>query len=380
MRQQQGGTVEVVGSDVVLPGSEHLAPAFWLFVCLVSVIGLLVTWFIRRRRRRAGRERGRPVVLGGFAATLAVAAVLAALTWPPPFTSPEFPPLGRLLREEAFFHRTVADVPVSAESDRWVSSFADRPLVAGFGGDPVQGVVFGMPFNPVDSSTPRKKVDIVLWKAKSFHGEYPIADPAYIESMPTYGFDNHYVAIDLEERIMWELNGTRVWFGRWEADSGAKWDLDELRFPQASTMASGLPIMPGVLTWDEVQAGEVTHVVHAATPTTLPEVFIWPARHSDGRSNDPDAPPMGAWLRLRADADLSALGPQARVIAEGLQRYGMILSDTGPNFALRGTPDRRWDRSDLRTLRTLSGADFEVLDTSGLMVDEGSMQVRPPAG
>jgi hypothetical protein len=98
------------------------------------------------------------------------------------------------------------------------------------------------------------------------------------------------------------------------------------------------------------------------------------------QSQDPDAPPMGAWLRLRAEADLSALGPQARVIAEGLQRYGMILSDTGPNFGIRGTPDARWSREDLRTLRTLTSTDFEVVDVSDVMVQPDSMEARPAGG
>jgi hypothetical protein len=376
---RQGGLGEVVGPDVVLPGSQQLAPAFWAVVTVLALIGAFVAWLVRRRRARAGMRR-RPLVIGGLGAFALVAAVLTGLTWPPPFTAPEFPPLGRLFPEEAFFHRSIDDLPVSPESDRWIRSFADEPVVAGFGDEPTAGVLWGIPFNPVDRTTPREEVDIVLWRRNSYLGEYPIADPAYIESMPTYGFDNHYVAIDLEERAMWELLAARVWFGRWEADSGARWDLDEMRFPQSSTMASGLPLLPGVLSWHDVDAGEVTHVVHAATPTTGPEAFIWPSRGTDGRSTDPDAPPMGAWLRLRSDVDLTELGPQARIIAEGLQRHGMILSDTGPNFALRGTPDARWDRSDLRTLRTITGADFEVVDASGIMVDPGSMEARPPEG
>jgi hypothetical protein len=323
---------------------------------------------------------GRPVVVGAFGALALAAAVLVALTWPPAFSTPEFPPNGRLLPEEAFFHRTITDLPVAADSERWVSSFAEEPLIAGFGGSVTNGIVFGIPFNPVDAGTPRQSVDIGIWGASSYQGEYPIADPAYIESMPSYGIDNHYIALDRDARTMWELGGTRVWFGRWQADAGVKWDLDDLKFPRGSTMAAGLPFLPGVLSWDEVDAGRVEHVILAGTPITAVDEFVWPARGTDGRSTDPDAPPMGSWLRLRADADLSALGPQARAIAEAMQQHGVVLSDTSANFALRGTPDARWDRSDLRTLRTLTGADFEVVDTSTVMVDAGSMEARPPNG
>lgn len=377
--QQVGGLDPVEGSDVVLPGSEQVAPLFWGLVVVLALVAVVIAWVVRRRRSARGAQQRRPWAMGAFGVVALVAALLVVLTLPPKFTTPEFPELGRILPEEAFFYRSTEDLPVAADSDRWIDVLADQPLVAAFGDEPSSGIVWGVPFNPVGAATPRKQVDILLWTRSSYQGEYPIADPAYIESMPTYGFDNHYVAIDLEERRMWELQGTRVWFGRWQADSGAVWDLDDLRFPDNSTTASRLPLLPGVLTWHEVEAGEVTHVLHAGTPISSSEDFTWPARATDGRFDRPDAPPMGAWLRLRADADLSQLGPQARVIAEGLQRYGMVLSDTAGNFGIRGTPDARFDRSDLRTLRTLSGADFEVVDPSGIVVDPGSMEVRPPA-
>jgi hypothetical protein len=371
----------VDGPDVVLPGSEQLAPVFWGLVALIAVLVAAGAWMVRRRRRRTrpGSVPPRPVVTTVALASAAAAVVLVALTWPPAFRTPEFPPLGRILPEGAFFHRAVEDLPLAEEGPRWIGSFSSEPLIAAFGGEPQSGVVFGIPFNPVDSSTPRREVRIRLWPAKSYLGAYPIAEPAYIESMPTYGLDNHYVAIDREARTMWELLGARVWFGRWEADSGARWDLDDLRYPPAATMASGLPLLPGVLTYDEVAAGRVDHVIHAGTPTTRPGAFVWPARATDGRSDHPDAPPMGAWLRLRADVDVSELGPQARVVAEGLKRYGLVLSDTGPHLALRGTPDARWDRNDLRTLGSLTAADFEVVDASGLMVDPGSMEAKAPS-
>ena len=378
--QQVGGLDPVKGSDVALPGSEQLAPLFWGLVAAFGVAAVIVALIVRRRRARRGVQQRRPWAVGGFGAVALVAALLVVLTLPPKFTTPEFPELGHILPEEAFFYRSAEDLPVSPQSDQWGGALADEPLVAAFGDEPSSGIVWGVPFNPVGADTPRKDVDILLWKKSSYHGEYPIADPAYIESMPSYEYDLHYVAIDLEQRRMWELQGTRVWFGRWQADSGALWDLDDLRFPDNSTTASRLPLLPGVVTWQEVEAGEVTHVLHAGTPISSSEDFVWPARATDGRFDRPGAPPMGAWLRLRADADLSQLGPQARVIAEGLQRYGMVLSDTAGNFGIRGTPDARWERSDLRTLRTLSGADFEVVDPSGVVVDPGSMEVRPPGG
>ena len=118
---------------------------------------------------------------------------------------------------------------MSADSDRWIASLGDDPLAAGFGGEPVDGVVFGVPFNPVDGDTPTtERRDPRCDPGRPSPAPIRSTDPAYIESMPTYGFDNHYVALDQDARRMWELIGTTVWFGRWQADAGAQWDLDSL--------------------------------------------------------------------------------------------------------------------------------------------------------
>jgi hypothetical protein len=371
---------QVVGPQVNLPGSQQLAPAFFAFLAAGLAVGLAISLLVRRARNRDG-HRSFPAVSTVLAVAVVGAIVMAVVSWPPPFRSPEFPPTGPLFPPEAFFYRTAADLPVAADSERWLASMGEDTLAAGFGGEPVGGVVFGVPFNPVDADTPTTRVEMRGDPSRSYTGPYPIADPAYIESMPTYGFDNHYVALDQDARSMWELIGTTVWFGRWQADAGARWDLDSLAFGGPATTASRLPLLPGTLTYDEVVAGEVRHVVWAGAPSVSSSRFVWPALATDGLSDSPDAPPMGAWLRLRADADLDGLGPQARVIAEGLQDHGMILSDTSTqNFGLRGTPDGRWDRADLRTLERFTPGDFEVVDPSAVVVAPDSMAAVPPGG
>lgn len=374
----------VVGPDVVLPGSEQLAPVVFgllAFLAFVVFAVALAVRIVRRRRRPQGEPGRRPIVVGGAALALVILVITTVVNLPPPFTSPEFPPIGRLFPDEAFFYRPVADLPVAEGSERTIVAMGPAEIVAGFGGQPHDGVVWGIPFNLVDGATPRESVEIRTYPDTSFIGEYPVTDPAYIESMPSYGVDNHYVALDRSSGRMWELFATSVWFGRWGASSGALWDLDELAFPKWSTTAAQLPLLPGVLSYDEIERGRVDHVVHATTTNISSTGVVWPARATDGRNTDPAAVPMGAWLRLRADVDLDALdlGPQARIIAEGLREYGMVLSDSSANFALRGTPDARWDRQDLDTLRALSAADLEVVDVRGVMVSPDSMEARPPA-
>jgi hypothetical protein len=368
------------GPDVVIPGSQQLLPVALLLLALIAVVALVVGLVLRRRRARRGAPRRPPVVVATAATVALVAAGLAFVNRPPPFFVPKFVSLPRLLPADAFFYRRADDLPVAADSRRWIAAEHGEVLAPNFAGEVSDGIVWGIPFNLVNRSTPTEHVSIRQGQATSYPGPYPISDPAYIQSMPTYGVDQHYVAIDTDRKLMWELVSARAWFGRWEADYGALWHLDSLAYGQGSTIAARLPLMPGVLTYDDIARGHVDHVVLAGSPTSAAGRWIWPAHGTDGRSTDPDAPPQGAWFRLKAGVDLSHLGPQARIVAVGLQRYGAILSDTGPGFKVRGTPDARWDDADLQTLRTLTTDDFEVVDPAGVMVSPDSMAARPAPG
>jgi hypothetical protein len=64
--------------------------------------------------------------------------------------------------------------------------------------------------------------------------------------------------------------------------------------------------------------------------------------------------------------DISGFGPQARVVLTALKRYGMILADNGSPWYITGEPSSHWNDDQLHLLQTLTGADFEVVDTSSL--------------
>jgi hypothetical protein len=75
---------------------------------------------------------------------------------------------------------------------------------------------------------------------------------------------------------------------------------------------------------------------------------------------------MGLRVRLKAGVDISGLPYQARIVAIALKRYGMILADNGSPWYISGAPDARWSDDALHELNRLTGADFEVVDTSSL--------------
>ena len=75
---------------------------------------------------------------------------------------------------------------------------------------------------------------------------------------------------------------------------------------------------------------------------------------------------MGLRVRLKSTFNTAGLSPTARVIAEALRRYGMILADNGSPWYVSGAPSPRWNNDALHALGRLTGADFEVVETSSL--------------
>jgi hypothetical protein len=365
---------QIDGPQVLIPGSEFLLSGLGRILFLVGLVTLAVLLLLAFRRKKLGRKV--PLVLAST--LLLIGLVLAVMYRPPPFFVPKFPALPRLLPAESLFYRPITDLPVAAQSDQWIASQQGLELSAGFRGTVTDGVAFGLPFNLVDAQTAVKSVELTQYPAASFGGPYPITDPAYIEGMPTYHFDQHYLAVDLQKRQAWELIAIRSWFGHWQAGAGATWSMNSLEYPTGSTIAARMPLLPGTITFAEVEAGQIEHAILGSTAISAPGKFLWPARGGDGVSADPNAPPMGAWLRLSADADLSGLGPQAKIVALAAQKYGVILSDTGPGFKLRGTVDGRWNDTDLATLGQLTANDFEVVDPSSVMVSKDSLAIKQP--
>lgn len=105
--------------------------------------------------------------------------------------------------------------------------------------------------------------------------------------------------------------------------------------------------------FDMVKAGDVRNVLKIASGPELANRWVFPMTGSDGKA-DPStgAPPEGLRLRLKPTIDLKALGlhPQALVIAEALQKYGVYLGDSGGTTALKLEDTRAEGRGQLWTV------------------------------
>ena len=144
-----------------------------------------------------------------------------------------------------------------------------------------------------------------------------------------------------------------------------------------SADAAGLPILPLLVRYDEIAAGEIKHAIRFTAPNTKKE-YLWPARHYASSLTSNAYPPMGARLRLKAGYNISGFDPTNQVILSALKKYGMILADNGSAWYITGAPDPRFDNDRLHALTTVTGGAFEVVDCSFLMTNKASGGARSP--
>ena len=285
-----------------------------------------------------------------------------------------------LFPDDSYWHADVSRLPVHRESDTFIDAIGkDTPLKADFGAGQYEGSWSGIPYTVVDSDQPGVDVSFLI-DEESDPGPYPIPADAPIEGGP--GFvedgDRHVLVVERGSCTLYELwKAQRQDDGTWEAGSGAVFDLDsnELR-PDTFTSAdaAGLPILPGLVRYDEVAAGEIDHPIRFTVEQTRDE-YVWPARHQAGEPGD-DLPPMGLWLRLKDDFDISGYPEELQVILRATKKHGLILADNGSSMFITGVPDDRWDNDELALLGELDAGDFEAVDVSSLIVDPDSGQVR----
>ncbi|KAA0235521.1 hypothetical protein EDM76_08415, partial [bacterium] len=126
-----------------------------------------------------------------------------------------------------------------------------------------------------------------------------------------------------------------------------------------------LPILPGLVRYEEVAAGRIDHALRFTVSRTQ-RGYIHPATHFASSSTDPNLPPMGLRLRLKPGFDISGYHGQARVILEALKTYGMIVADNGSSWFITGATDSRWNDDDLDQLKTVPGSAFEAVTTGSI--------------
>jgi hypothetical protein len=228
------------------------------------------------------------------------------------------------------------------------------------------GAPNGIPYVVVSGVQPSVPINFTAYGDQSDPGPYPVPDTAPIEGGPNSTGDRHVLVIDRDDWKLYEMdrafsinNGAS-----WNADCGAIFDLSSNLLRPAgwtSADAAGLPIFPGLVRYDEVfEQGLIAHALRFTVHSTR-RAYVSPARHFASSNNDPNLPPMGMRVRLKASVDISGFSPAMQVILRAMKKCGLIVADNGSNWYISGAPDPRWNDNELATLSTIKGSNFEVV-------------------
>jgi hypothetical protein len=270
------------------------------------------------------------------------------------------------------WNQKVTGLPVAADSAALIASIGlGDPVHPDFGSGTYDGEPIGIPVTTVSGAT--RKVPVRFqYASQSDKGPYPLPPHVAIEGGAHSTGDRHVIVVDRSTCTDYELYAAYPHDGgrSWTAGSGAIFNLrsDSLRpAGWTSADAAGLPILPGLARYDEVAHGVIDHALRFTAPCTA-SAYVYPARHDAATCSGANRPPMGLRVRLKASVNIAGLPYQARVVAQALKSYGMILADNGSPWYISGAPDRGWNNSALHLLDTLTGRDFEVVNTASLSI------------
>jgi len=264
------------------------------------------------------------------------------------------------------WNKDISTLPVLSNS---------KEIVARVGANKPIAYNLDMAFVIVPKDQKRVAVRIRTYPAESDKGPFPIPDNAPIENWPLDSrtleeaqggqedADRHLLVLDPLNRKLYEMWQARKTSAGWECSSAAVFDLgsNTLR-PEGWTSAdaAGLPVLPAVIRYDEVERGIVAHAMRFTVRNTS-RAYVHPATHFASAKTDPNLPRMGERFRLRADFDVSGFSPHVQAILKGLKTFGMLVADNGGDWRLSVAPDSRIKGLD--ELRRLKGSDFEVVAT-----------------
>jgi hypothetical protein len=283
-----------------------------------------------------------------------------------------------LFPADNIWNRDISTLPIHRNSANYIASIGPTgTLHVNFGAGLYGGIPIGMPYIVVPGSQPYRPVNFTKYGDESDAGPYPIPPNAPIEGGSQSSGDRHVIVVDSGTCKLYEMFESYPQSdGSWNAGNGVVWNLnsDALRPSNwTSADAAGLPILPGLVRYDEVASGIINHALRF-TVNSAQRAYLWPARHSGSSSTNPNLPPMGLRLRLKANVNISSFSRTNQIILTALKRYGMIVADNGTSWVMSGAPDNRWNNHDLYKLEAIPGSDFEAIDESNLQVSANSGQ------
>jgi hypothetical protein len=255
----------------------------------------------------------------------------------------------------------ISQAPVDPNSDNYMTAMhaATTNLHPDFGSNPH----YGIPVTLAPASTPLVPMKFFLYPGQSDKGPYPFPPTARVEGGKRSHGDRHVLVVGEANCHLYETYKSHYVGPGWRAGNGAVFDLssDALRHEcWTSADAAGLPITPALPKVDEVNQGVINHAMRFTVETTQ-AAYTHPATHYASSNQDPNEPPMGLRVRLKASYDLSGFHGQSLVILTALKKYGAFLADNGSDWYITGATDKRWNNNDLDQMKTVPASAFEVI-------------------
>jgi VCBS repeat-containing protein len=310
-----------------------------------------------------------------------------------------------LMPADTIFHADVRSLSLLRESDEFIELLGGargETLRSGMGAKEWMGSTGGgMPVNVVEASHPKETVIFNRGYSTSGPGiddrPYAIPDRPLVEGMPSApAWDRHLFVFQKETCISQELinvaNGVElpdagvldalgnaayraIWGDQWIAGAGAQYDMSSRLYPEVGhANASRLPFLPMMLRPDDLERGEIDHMLGFSIAADRGAGFTWPARAGDGTS--PEGIPMGTVFRLSSDFDITPYSRGAQIILRGLQVRGAVVYDSfgaGREGAGLLAMSTGWTGTEHITaaaeLNTIPMQYFEAVDVSSIAVD-----------
>ncbi|NLF05623.1 MAG: hypothetical protein GX593_11580 [Actinomycetales bacterium] len=272
-----------------------------------------------------------------------------------------------------YWNADVSKLPVHKSSTRWRKAIGTRNLHPDFGSAGPGEQPYGIPITVVSKSAKKSKVRF-YYPDESDRVKYPLSSKTKIEG----GGDRHAIIVNKSTCRLYELFDLSRSGSRWYAGSGATWSLKSNKLRKngwTSADAAGLPILPGLLRWNEVKAGKVEHAIRFTAPVTANK-HIWPAKHHAGSRSVKTHPPMGARFRLKKNFSTKGYSKEAKVVIKAMKKYGIVLADNGSGWYFQGEASTKWPSRLISDLKRIPSSAFVAVDTSKLKVRSSSARVR----
>jgi hypothetical protein len=287
------------------------------------------------------------------------------------------------------------------------SGYLSATIKPYFGGNASSNYPNGIPAFEVPCNQSNVSVTTTMYQTYFSSGPFPANAPVEGTSQSTAG-DRHVLIYQQggcgNSPALWEMWQGIYEGGPWTDSSNALWSNanSNALTPQGmgTSDAAGLPVAPLLLNADEViGTGTPTSpngTVQHPTRFTLNHIlnnWVWPATQTAGVGNcgsgvygmlisqsSPPASctfggPPGEIYRLKSSVSnpsCASTSPQSSIIITAFRNYGIIVADNGKTGAIIGTPDARWNDSDLSCLSQLTLAAFEPVNVSSLMINPDS--------